>query len=269
MQWGNPYPVPGGFGTAAALHADGSVVQLPLAAALRAGLVDVPIIISHVGQELGWDDGTRLTPAQWAASFAANMPGFSASQINAILAAYASDALISPQLALANIAADLQTTCAMPGLAADAIGVPGAARTAPIYLLLGEAWPGVPQTNPDGSNPAYSNFSTHFYDLTAGWGLWSTCCTDSVYVPTAGDLAYGRATRATWYSLMTNAAAAPPGLKRADAVAGWPQHYNMFVQGNASFGGQGAGANIVDFRADKCALWKSILGGTHPWWWVN
>jgi hypothetical protein len=43
----------------------------------------------------------------------------------------------------------------------------------------------------------------------------------------------------------------------------------MFVQGDASFGGQGVGVNIVDFRADRCTLWASILGDTRPWWWVN
>ena len=63
------------------------------------------------------------------------------------------------------------------------------------------------------------------------------------YVPTAGDEAYGAAT-------------------------GFPAHYNMFVQGNGS-AAPGVGRNIVDYRADKCALWQGLVPDVRPFWWCN
>ena len=180
---------------------------------------------------------------------------------------------MSPQLALSSIAGDLMTTCAMPGLVADALGAPGAKRTAPIYALVGNAWPGAPGGYPSFI-PGYSTlYSMHMFDLIAAWRNWDFMYTftkgaQPQYVPTAGDEAYGAATRATWYSRMSSPSSTPPGLVRVDAAPGFPAHYNIYVQGNGS-AAPGVGRSIVDYRADKCALWQGLVPDVRPFWWCN
>ena len=112
----------------------------------------------------------------------------------------------------------------------------------------------------------------HMWDLIAAWRAWNFTATffgQLPYAPTAGDEAYGRATRATWYALMAEPSAAPPGLLPVDAAPGWPAHYTVFVQGNGTMS-PGAGANVVDHKADRCALWASLLApDPRGYWWCN
>lgn len=266
---------PGGYSYPAIIYADGLLAQLPLAQALREGLVDVPLLIAHMAQELEFQPAWVVrsqSPAQWAASLAANLSGLGAGAAAAVEAAYAAESAASPQLALATIAADLMTTCAMPGLVRDALGAPGAARKAPVYALLGNAWPGNPSGYPTFL-PGYATpYAMHMWDLIAAWRAWNFTATffgQLPYAPTAGDEAYGRATRATWYALMAEPSAAPPGLLPVDAAPGWPAHYNVFVQGNGTMS-PGAGANVVDYKADRCALWASLLApDPRGYWWCN
>ena len=166
---------PGGFGLPAIIYGDGLLAQLPLAPALRAGLVDVPVLMMHTAQELEMQptwDVRALTEAEWSASLAANLSAWGAPAIAEVLSAYAAESAVSPQLALSSIAADLMTTCAMPGLAADALGAPGAARTAPIYALVGNAWPDNATGYPTFT-PGYSTrYAMHMWDLVAAWRAW-------------------------------------------------------------------------------------------------
>ena len=168
---------PLGYGLPAIIYGDGLLAQMPLAAALRAGLVDVPLLMMHTAQELEMQptfDVRSQTPAQWAATLAGNLSGLGAGAAADVLAAYAAEAAVSPQLALSSIAGDLMTTCAMPGLVADALGAPGAKRTAPIYALVGNAWPGAPDGYPSFI-PGYSTlYSMHMFDLIAAWRNWKS-----------------------------------------------------------------------------------------------
>lgn len=108
------------------------------------------------------------------------------------------------------------------------------------------------------------------WDLIAAFRSWDfskrmTAGLQPSYTPTAADEAYGAATRATWYALMTNRR--PAGMLAIDDVPGWPTAYNVFVQGNATGGGAGAG-NVVNYRTDKCNLFLS-LNITQSFWWSN
>jgi len=267
---------PAGFGLPAIIYGDGLLAQLPLAAALRAGLVDVPLLMMHTAQELEMQptwDVRALSPAQWAASLAGNMSAWGAAAAADVAAAYEFESSISPQLAMSSIAADLMTTCAMPGLVADALGAPGAARTAPIYALMGNAWPGASAGYPTFTVGYSTRYSMHMFDLIAAWRQWDfmarfTNGSQPEYAPTPGDEAYGAATRATWYALMSEPGKAPPGLLPVNAVPGFPAHYNMFVQGNGS-ATPGVGANVVDWRKDKCDLWAALAVDVRAFWWSN
>ena len=108
------------------------------------------------------------------------------------------------------------------------------------------------------------------WDLIAAFRSWDfskrmTAGLQPDYVPAPADEAYGAATRATWYAIMTGRR--PAGMLAVDDVPGWPAAYNVFVQGNATGGSAGSG-NVVSYRADKCALWTE-LNITVAFWWCN
>lgn len=109
-------------------------------------------------------DVRRLTPAQWAASLASNFSAWGPGVGAVVGAAYAFESAISPQLALSTIAGDFMTTCGMIGLAREALGAPGARRTAPTYALVGSTWPSAP-----GGYPSFSiGYNTSYAMREAG-----------------------------------------------------------------------------------------------------
>ena len=138
---------PSGFHLPAIIYPDGIVVEQALPAALRNGAVDVPLLMMHTAQELEMQptwDVRSLSVAQWNLSLASNFTPWGSGAGQRVAATYAAEARVSPQLALSSIAADFMTTCAMVGLAREALGSSGAARTAPIYALVGSWWPATP-----------------------------------------------------------------------------------------------------------------------------
>ena len=70
---------------------------------------------------------------------------------------------------------------------------------------------------------------------------------------------------------MSRPGAAPPGLLPVNEAPGFPAHWNVYVQGTATLT-PGVGANVVDFRKDKCDLWASLVGAggdVREFWWSN
>ena len=211
------------------------------------------------------------TPSEWAASLAGNLSagGWNGSVATRVGAAYAANAAVSPQLALSSMSTDFMNTCAFWGLATQALGTPGAARTAPIYVMLSAWRPSAPFPT---VIPAYSTpYAMHMWDLIAAFRAWDFNISDpvnqeSTFVPAPRDEAYGAAVRGIYYSFMTGAV--PSGMEAINAAPGWPAAYNIFVLGNATDGSPAPGVNAPDFHIDLCNMWTS-LGVGQSYWWSN
>ena len=213
-------------------------------------------------------DVRKLTPAQWAASLASNFSAWGPDVGARVAAAYAFESAISPQLALSTIAADFMTTCAMVGLARQALGPPGARRTAPTYVLVGSTWPSAAGGYPSFSIGYNTSYAMHMWDLIAAFRSWDfshrmTAGLQPGYNPTPADEAYGAEVRAVFYAMMTGRR--PTGMLAVDDVPGWPTAYNVYVQGNATGGAAGTG-NVVSYRSDKCDLWNAYNINERFWW---
>ena len=115
---------------------DGDVIQIPLLEALAMSVVDVPLIISSMADEIGIAPGrdvSALSDAQWhdllLSSFSTSVNPAWEGAGNALYAAYKAQSDVSPQLAFLAIMSDMGVNCASSVLASA-----GVKRKSPTYI---------------------------------------------------------------------------------------------------------------------------------------
>jgi hypothetical protein len=229
-----------------------SIVQ-SFSKSLEAAVVDVPLIISSMGQEcdLAPDTDTHGLPlAEWLQILNATFNQQPWSYGNEVAAAYANDSEVDPALAYASINADYSLSC---GNVAIATAAKLAAFKSPIYVIVNQ-WH--PEHNATEARPRWA---FHTFDYGAAFEQWS----DLRIAPTEQDLQFSRFMRALMTAFIYGETSSWV-IRSIDSDHDFPSSYVV----NVVEIGSGGSAAVVDYKADQCKMWKS-MGLDERFWWID
>lgn len=225
--------------------------------ALAIGLVDVPLIISNMGQEcdIGPDtDVSALTPTEWLAYLETAVGGFNLPEMaRTLFQLYPMGDAGDAQKSYDDLNTDYGLTC---GTVQLAYGAKLGAYKSPVYITVNQWAPSHPI--PTGSwNITYAYHTWDYLTALESFPL--------LWTPTDADWQLSQLLQQTWFSLMSTGslASAPVKWSSFEQAVGFPDAYATFVfqAGNAS-------QVIVDYKAGTCAVLEG-LGFNQNFWWVD
>ena len=228
-----------------------SIVQ-SFSNSLKAAVVDVPLIISSMGQEcdLGPDTDTHDIPrAEWLQILNSTFNQQPWNYGSDVAAAYANDSEVDPALAYASINADYSLSC---GNVAIATAAKLAAFKSPIYVILNQ-WH--PEHTAAQVRPSWA---FHGFDYGAAFEQWD----DMRITPTEQDLRFSRFMRASM-AVFIYGNTSTWGIRTIDSDHDFPTSYvvNVVSIGSGS-------AAVVDYKAKQCKMWKR-MGLDERFWWID
>jgi hypothetical protein len=228
-----------------------SIVQ-SFSDSLKSAVVDVPLIISSMGQEcdLGPDTDTHdIPPAEWLQILNSTFNQQPWNYGSDVAAAYANESEVDPALAYASINADYSLSC---GNVAIATSAKLAAFKSPIYVILNQWHPEhtAAQVRP--------RWAFHGFDYGAAFEQWD----DMRITPTEQDLRFSRFMRASM-AVFIYGNTSTWGIRTIDSDHDFPTSYvvNVVSIGSGS-------AAVVDYKAKQCKMWKR-MGLDERFWWID
>lgn len=255
----NPHPPP----KAGEVIVDGATVTRPLGQALRAGMMDVTLVLATMSAEMSFVPNATVASWKGAQAFDsfcsdefAGYPGGAAEQMPHL---YRQEAAESPALAYYSALADVGVTCAFQQLGAEA--AQGFSR--PVYVMYNNQPPAKPFPLPAfGSTPMDMPF--HAWDFICGFGLFSFFSNNETD-GAPDDLALGAKIRQAWFDIMQTGAIRPSSrCSPVVPVPGSPfptSTRTCLVNVNAS--------SVEGFKQATCSSLGGFGFSKASWWWVN
>jgi carboxylesterase type B len=249
---------------------DGKVLTVPFAAALEAGLVDVPLLISSMAQE-STAPATLTTVQEWQAMLTSTFSPWPNSSAPALAVGtydqYLAEALLDVDRAYSSVNADVGLACANREVAARA--KLGGLYTSPIYVAVNQWQASVPLE--DG--PTRNRTSVfHTLDYKVAFENWPTPADPAAVYPGPLDVAHARFLQGAWGQLLWT------GRLNSSLTAGWAS-----VEAVPGFPEGGIGVQLISAEQlppfqpnqfnpvqgkEKCAFWASF-GFDSRWWWCD
>jgi len=271
--FGNDLLSPAGMAVhyAALPFVDCVVLTHSFAAALAAGVVDVPLIMGGVASEaeLGPDERVRgLSAAELRAVLRRDFGAWGAradALTDAVAAAYAADAALDAARAYETLAADYGTACAFARIA---VGAKRGAFASPIYLHIDQWQPSTPVFR---SREWNLTWAYHMSDMVAGFESWPRAADAAAPYPAPVDVEHARFLQRAWGQLAATGrldAAATGGWRSVEDVPGFPAHYGRMRIATDRLPPHEPLAFVVDDRAARCAMLASF-GFDERFEWMN
>jgi len=308
--WGTPglWDLPGadnqqgGQGYAGLLVVDGVSITHSMDSALSAGVIDVPLLLSSMGQESNLypeRDVSAFSLQQWKQLLESNFAswngpkGADGSVGEALFELYAAHARDSPQLAFDSLVTDYGITCASIDILRNLLlstrtdqGAINASptRRAPLYVLVNQ-WPlASPYRTPMNGGLFEVAYAFHQLDLFAFTDNWESVNGPGNYDPQAVDWHMLRVLQQMFREFIVSSGA---GMSAAgflpsypntdsDEAAGSSGTYSVFVLENPYSNASEtstltlpAGRMTQDYKRDICDYFHGIFVEDRAFWWVN
>lgn len=245
---------------------DGKTVTLPLLDALAVPVIDVPLIVSNMGQEPDLAPAAmvyNLSASAFEAFAQKTMGAFGPDFAARLLKYYQAEMAVSPQKAYDSISADIEMTCGNIDVAAAA----SAGFKSPVYSLVVQAPPSHP-VNMTMVGPYAPRYAFHVWDMIAASQLFSLPMMGMNYMAHPYDLKLGATISNAWKSLTTSGTLAGTGWHAMDPDG---SAYNTVV---ISATGSGSAmsvevANEPSYKADVCMWYRTRGLGSPTFWWSD
>jgi hypothetical protein len=226
------------------------------ARSLQTAVVDVPLLISSMGQEcdIAPDTDFHAAPmSHWLLALNAtfNQPPWQ--QGSDVAAAYANDSAVDPALAYASINADYSLTC---GNVAISVAAKLAAFKSAIYVVVNQ-WH--PSHTPAQQRPRWA---FHTFDYRAAFEQWDVLQIE----PSEQDQNFSRVMREMFAAFIyANATAQSASyLQTVDSNSDFPKKTVTNVVAAES----GGCVAVANYKAGQCDLWAA-MGLDERFWWID
>jgi len=239
---------------------DGVTLTMSFVEALQTGLVDVPLIIQSMAQEMDlWANQTisNWSIATYESYLTESLNIFSPDAGSIISSAY--DEVFATNLTGlvdVTLTTDEGMTCANPIVAAIA----GKGFQSPVYLSYVSQWPSSPLIAP-GSDGLFSIlYASHLWDYIAATNAWTFFSVDGAptFPANANDVALGRTIRSSWYEIASKGHLSALKWKTVNSAGNSATVTNVIDNNSVT--------PSVNFKQGVCAAWSGIGFGVGEWW---
>ena len=237
--------------------ADGVTVT-PLPSALRAGVMDVPVIIATVQCEDGEPDNvvnwSRADFNQFCSKQFSTWPAPVAPGMQSL---YADLADKDAGYAYSKMESDVNMACGSAAITVTA----GQGFSAPVYLAMNTHWPSHAIYDSPSHSGTPRRFPYHTWDTSCAFETWGGYdSTGQPWKPEVSDVAYGEHLRQLWLALARDGRL-PSQFKTVNDIAGFPKSYNTLLLSNTV-------TSVANYNTELCATLESY-GFDQKFWWVN
>lgn len=274
-------PSTAGWGFAGLAVVDGVTVSKPVLEGLREPVMDVPLILSALGQEMDFSPNATVEGMNHTSFRQLLRHGFQpwGSNVGETLGfLYGAELNVSAQKAFTSIASDMCVNCGLAEVAQAA----AAGFKQPIYLIHGQIDPatavGYNWNFEDIFSGIHLHYAFHLSDLVLGarmFDFFDYILPWFAYEPSDDDLAAAQAVSDMWLSLVHDPTGKQPHLidirDCGQAIA--KREGGATVSNSCSYvtnvmGYKGISKPSINERAEQCDFLKSI-GIDQRFWWTN